>query len=281
MINESENIGGSAFAVYEACANYRLLAKNMSDEGLVPAMVSGSEREYLYQVVDAGKTGLNAKQLRALFEEDQKSKYSRQFFHQNGDDDTNGAIQWGAPDYADELNLRRLGSVRYGVKRSKEGNEALHQLFARKPNGDVLGFIEFTLRISPYGQYEADPRQYYRENPSKPVEVAMTVSLNRIYVRKRYRGRGAAEAMLSCLGYAVCEELGQMKALLRPIAEANKVPVLIEPTLYSDWCSRSGKVAHYKALLHMESSCDLFRYDDNYELDPYFLVDETDSDGGY
>jgi GNAT superfamily N-acetyltransferase len=145
--------------------------KNRRGYGSVTLGRSTSERRFSYAIVEPAHRGRKIKELEELFIADDNVKYESSFAHRfagsAGDTDT--------PFYA-RYQPYPFGKIRHGITRSER--EAQYCVVAQNAAGSPAGFIAYSVALA------------------RDSDFSLHVQTEGIYTRKRYRGKGAATALL-------------------------------------------------------------------------------------
>jgi GNAT superfamily N-acetyltransferase len=155
------------------------------------------ERSFSYAVVEPAHRNRKTTELDELFAADEHVKYESSFSHRFIKDQQEGLRSGNrqVPFYGRYASFP-FGKFRHGLSRST--TQAQYCLVAQNSAGSPASFIAYSLTaLTPDGQ---------------PNHVKLQLTLQDLYTRKRYRGKGAATALIRHLCDSVELELRHLIA---------------------------------------------------------------------
>ena len=154
-------------------------------------------RSYAYAVVEPAHRSRKASELEKLFAADEGVKYESSFAHRFIKEDLlSSACQSEALPFYGAYHPCAFGRNRHGLTRTPQ--DARYCLVAQNGAGSAAGFIDYSVAVCE----PADTTQ-----PHASSSAALRVTLEGLYTRKRYRGKGAATALIRHLCDTVEVEL--------------------------------------------------------------------------
>ncbi|MBC8739729.1 hypothetical protein F6X40_23740 [Paraburkholderia sp. UCT31] len=198
---------------------------------IVPGRFEAGRQVNYYSVTEAAYAGRDVARLSEVFAKESAIRYNRPFAgFEKAEAVSSVAL------YAD-CGSPRFADFPRGLK--KTAKRADYCLVASNEAGEAAGYIGFGLCIAP--AFEAD-----LQGSTKALTVRLNVELTDIYTRKRFRVKGAANAMVTYAGFAIQEGLSHLAHSLAPLAGEVETPVNITTRVSSAFRSQSWTKAHEK-----------------------------------
>jgi GNAT superfamily N-acetyltransferase len=190
------------------------------------------ERTFAYAVVEPAHRNRKTTELDEVFAADEHIKYESSFSHRFIKDPLEDSRDGGAqvPFYGRYASFP-FGKFRHGLSRST--THADYCLVAQNSAGSPAGFIAYSLTL---GNPGVQPL---------PGHLAFEVTVQDLYTRKRYRGKGAATALIRHLCDSVEIEL---RHLIGQLPEEPLTNVSISLAAPGTSTSATGHMAYLLAL---------------------------------
>jgi GNAT superfamily N-acetyltransferase len=189
------------------------------------------ERTFAYAVVEPAHRNRKTTELDEVFAADEHIRYESSFSHRFiKDQQEHCGDEVQLPFYGRYASFP-FGKFRHGLTRSL--THADYCLVAQNSAGSPAGFIAYSLTL---GNSDATPQPGY---------LALQVTVQDLYTRKRYRGKGAATALIRHLCDSVELEL---RHLLEQYPEEPLTRVSISFAAPGNATSTTGHMAYMLAL---------------------------------
>lgn len=243
------------------------------------------EGEAEFELLSLEQTGMSAVDLAGLFNRDQRIKWDNDFEHPMLDDPKECSMAVGLQFYDHDLRIRPEHFIPKGIEAQESA--ARYCIFARNTGprgGRVTSFIRFSVVLDSFENVFGTVGDGEDDNKDEDDvrTVYMNISIEQMYTRTRFRGRGAGTALLERMGEMIWDELGHLAKQLAPVTSETGVEFRLQPYVYNEWNSRTGQLAHDQFMERLDDI--VVSHPQMEDMEPERLcleVLEPDFDGGY
>lgn len=196
--------------------------------------------ETAFKVVSPAQTGKTAAALLRLFQTDMKQDWPVPFSHPVFDANEDVALFSRLPMYFHRMRLEEKLFEGDGIVRNPQSTD--YFLLLANEQGRFTSFAKFKIGLGDWFWGGFTPGEDEQQG------VELTIELDALYTRCRFRGRGACTALAEAVAYLADQEIQNLAAQLAPFHAKTGTPVRVVPNLISCWKSKTGLLAHEKVV---------------------------------